>query len=284
MSENRAPNPTLPLAAKERIKMQRANGAGRLVTQVHNNATRIDELYQEGCAKIRLPKTHTSALEAVLINTSGGLTGGDKLTWDINAVATSKLVLTTQACERIYKSSEGPANVETHIKVGKGAHVDWLPQETILFEHSSLNRTLKVDLEENASFTGVEAVLLGREAMGENARSAILSDNWRVHRNGKLIHAEANQLSASDVQRDALSTLAGNNAFATVIYIAENAEERLAEIRALIAPTAKAAVSAVGERLIVRALAPSGLALRRIITPIIEHLSGAGAVPRLWLT
>lgn len=284
MSENRAPNPTLPFAAKERPKMQRANGSGRLITQVHSDATRIDELYQEGCAKIRLPKTHTPALEAVLINTSGGLTGGDELTWDINAVATSKLVLTTQACERIYKTSEGPATIRTSIKVGKDAHVDWLPQETILFEHSSLKRTLKVELEENASFTGVEAVLLGREAMGESARSAILSDNWRVHRNGKLIHAEANQLSASDVQRDALSTLAGNNAFATVIYIAVNAEERLAEIKALIAPTAQAAVSAVGERLIVRALAPSGLALRRIITPIIEHLSGAGAVPRLWLT
>lgn len=262
--------------------MQRANGCGRLTTQVRNGVTHINELFQEGCAKIRMPKTHSPALEAVLINTAGGLTGGDVLNWDINAVAHSRLALTTQACERIYKSSGGHADVKTCIEVGEGAHVDWLPQETILFEQSQLKRALEVELAPRATFTAVEAVLLGREAMGEEARSALLNDNWRIRRKGRLVHAEANRLDASDLEREALALLAENSAFATIVHIAENAEQRLAEIRSLIAPQSHAAVSTVGERLVVRVLAPTGLALRRVITPIIANLSGAGSLPRLW--
>jgi len=264
--------------------MQRARGTGRLVTQVRDGRTHIAELYQEGCAKIRLPRTHGQALEAVLINTSGGVTGGDRLDWSLNAAPHSRLVATTQACERVYKSTGADAIVSNTITIGAHAHVDWLPQETILFEQSRLHRTLDVDLAEGASFTAVEAILLGREAMGEAARSAILNDNWRIRRNGRLIHAEANRLSAADLERDALSLLAGNNAFATILFVGTNAAERVDSVRALVPEGAKAAVSAIQERLVVRVLAPTGLALRRIITPIIAHLSGAGSLPRLWTT
>lgn len=277
-------NPKAPPERLTAAKMQRAQGSGRVVTKNQQGQTRLAELYQEGCAKIRLPKTHAAALEAVLINTSGGLTGGDNITWDIKAAPGTRMVLTTQACERIYKSSGGDAVIRNRLKIDAGAHVDWLPQETILFEEARLNRSLEIDLADGASFTGIEAMLLGREAMGESARSAVLNDNWRIRRNGRLIHAEANRLSATDLERDALSLLAGNNAFATIVHIAENSEQRVDAVRALIPKEAKAAVSAIGERLIVRVLAPSGLALRRIITPIIAHLSGAGVLPRLWLT
>lgn len=273
--ENRTPPST---------RMQRAEGEGRLKTQTRNGETCIANLFQEGCAKIRLPRTHSPALEAVLINTSGGLTGGDRLNWHIKATEGANLTLTTQACERIYKSTGDDAHVSTLLEIGKNAHVDWLPQETILFEQSRLNRSMHIKLSQGASFTGVEAILLGREAMGETARSAILSDRWDIRRNGRLLHLEANKLSATDLERESLSLLAGNRAFATIIHIAEDAETKLAAVRALIGEGVKAAVSAIGERLIVRVLATSGLALRRIITPIIAYLSGAGALPRLWST
>lgn len=273
---------TRTLPAKSSTRMQRAVGRGRLKTKTRSGKTHIADLFQEGCSKIRLPHTHSPALEAVLINTSGGLTGGDKLDWHIEATENANLTLTTQACERIYKSTGDDARVTTHLKVGKDAHIDWLPQETILFEQSRLNRSMQIELAEGASFTGIEAILLGREAMGEAARSAILSDRWDIRRNGRLLHVEANKLSATDLERDALSLLAGNNAFATIVHISELAETKLTAVRDLISDDAKAAVSAIGERLIVRVLAPSGLALRRTITPIIAYLSGAGSLPRLW--
>ena len=260
--------------------LQRARGEGRVVAIVRDGQTEIAELYQEGCAKIRLPHTHSDALQAVLMNTAGGLTGGDYIRWSVEAAAGAKVVLTTPACERVYRSLGTDAVVENHLTAAEGAHIDWLPQETILFEGGRLDRRLEVDLAEGATLTAVEAVLLGREAMGEAARNAHLRDNWRIRRNGRLIHAEATVLSADPRERDGNSLLAGALAFATILHIAPNAERRLDTVRALLPATGGASV--IGERLTVRLLAESGLALRRSLSPIIALLSSAGSLPRLW--
>jgi urease accessory protein len=266
-------------------RMQRARGVGGISTQQRADSTGLATLYQDGCAKIRLPNTHSPALEAVLINTAGGLTGGDHMQWSADLAPQGRLVLTTQACERIYRSIGGPARVETRITVGADAHLDWLPQETILFAASDLERRIEIDLAEGASLTAVEAILLGREAMGEVALDARLSDSWRIRRNGRLIHAEATRLGGTQAERDGLSLLQGRRAFATVLHVVATAEQcaaRLERLRAVMPRDARIAASANGERLVVRALAQSGLALRRLIVPILAELSGAGTLPRLW--
>lgn len=266
-------------------ELQRARGAGRISTKQGDGITRLDRLYQDGCAKIRLPHTHSSALEAVLINTAGGLTGGDRMDWAAHIAADGRAVLTTQACERIYRSLGGPATVHTRLEVGANAHLDWLPQETILFAASQLDRRIDIDLAEGASLTAIEAILLGRDAMGEVALDARLRDNWRVRRNSRLIHAEATRLDGTEAERDGLSLLAGGRAFATVLHIAPSAEAcagRLVRLRAILPDDGRIAASANGERLVVRVLAQTGLALRRLIVPILAELSGDGSLPRLW--
>jgi urease accessory protein len=267
------------------LSMQRARGAGRIATKQGDGITRLDRLYQDGCAKIRLPHTHSSALEAVLINTAGGLTGGDRMDWAAEIAANGKAVLTTQACERIYRSLGGPASVHTRLDVGANAHLDWLPQETILFASSQLDRHIEIDLAPGATLTAIEAILLGRDAMGEVALDARLRDNWRIRRNGRLIHAEATRLDGTEAERNGLSLLAGKRAFATVLHIAPDADAcaaRLARLRAILPDDSGIAASANGERLVIRALSQSGLALRRLIVPVLVELSGAGTFPRLW--
>lgn len=261
--------------------LQRARGEGRVTTQLLDGRTRIAQLYQEGAAKIRLPNTHDNGLQAVLMNTAGGLTGGDHMEWRAEAAAGGHLVLTTPACERVYRSLGSDATVRTHLTAGAGARLDWLPQETMLFEGARLDRRLEVDLAEDATFLAVESVLLGREAMGEAARDARLADNWRIRRGGRLIHAEATRISGDAAERESLSLLSGALAFATILYVGADAARRLDAVRAL-PDRPGLGSSAMGERLIIRALAPSGLALRRLIVPIIAMLSGAGALPRLW--
>ena len=260
--------------------MQRAQGEGRVIAASRAGRTEIQSLYQEGCAKVRLPHTHSDALQAVLMNTAGGLTGGDHVKWTVAAKPGAKVVLTTPACERVYRSLGSDARVENRLVAHEGAHIDWLPQETILFEGSRLDRRLDVELQEGATLTAVEAVLIGREAMGETAPTARLRDNWRIRRNGKLIHAEATMLSGDPAERSSLSLLDGAIAFATVLHVAEDAERRLEAVRALLPKTGGA--SAIGERLTVRLLARDGLALRRSLSPIIALLSSAGSIPRLW--
>ncbi|MGV3651270.1 MAG: urease accessory protein UreD [Devosia sp.] len=262
--------------------MQRARGAGSIMVASDDGRTRLRTLYQEGCAKLRLPNTHDGSVQAVLINTAGGLTGGDRIDWQAEAGANARLVLTTQACERVYRSMGPDAVVETHLTAGEDARIDWLPQETILFSGSRLRRALSVDLAPSATFLAVESIILGREAMGEDARDAHLFDTWRIRVGGRLMHAEANRIDADTWSRDGLSALAGNRAFATILLIAPDAARRLDAVRALLPATTLSAASAVAGRLVIRAAAPSGLALRRIIAPILNQFSGAGSLPRLW--
>ena len=260
--------------------LQRARGEGRIIVAVRDGRTEIQSLYQEGCAKVRLPHTHSDVLQAVLMNTAGGLTGGDHVQWTAEAGPGAKLVLTTPACERVYRSIGGDAWVENRLVAHEGANIDWLPQETILFEGSRLNRRLDVDLDENATLTAVEAVLIGRQAMGEAAPNARIRDNWRVRRNGRLIHADATVLSGDPAERSSLSLLDGASAFATVLHVAPDAERKLDAVRALLPESGGASV--IGERLTIRLLAKSGLVLRRSLSPIIALLSSAGSIPRLW--
>lgn len=265
--------------------LQRARGIGRIAAKQVGDHTRLDTLFQDGCGKIRLPNTHSSSLEAVLINTAGGITGGDHLRWGAELAPSGHMVLTTQACERSYRSTGDFGRVETRLKVGAGSHLDWLPQETILFAASKLDRRLEVDLDEGATLTAIEAVLLGRDAMGEDAADALLRDNWRIRRNGQLVHAEATQLHATAEERQSLSLLNGNRAFASVLHIAATPDRASAignRVRAMLPADQAIAASVNQSRLVIRAMAQSGLALRRMIVPVLLELTAAGSLPRLW--
>lgn len=263
-------------------RQQRARGVGRLVAKMSAHATRLDVLYQEGCAKIRLPATFDGAMEAVLINTAGGLTGGDHVEWALSAGAGTRLTATTQACERIYKASASIARLETHITVADGARVDWLPQETILFDRAALNRRLEVDLAGDAVFLAVEAVLLGRKAMGETVETGLFHDRWRVRRAGKLVHAEETRLSGDIAGLTGeQATLGGARAFATVLLCSPDAEAHVEPLRRLIG-TGEGGVSQWQDKLVARVVAADGFSLRKMLIPIISHLRQGASVPKLW--
>ena len=263
---------------------QRAKGSGRLSVKRSDGKSRIETLFQEGCAKIRLPDTFDETLEAVLINTSGGLTGGDRITWGVDAEANTDVTVTTQACEKVYKASEGAAEVEAVLRAGAGARLSWLPQETILFDYGHLNRRLDVDLAADAEFLGVEAVILGRTAMGEVVNTGLFRDRWRIRRAGRLIHAEDARLDGAVNDIASLApVLAGNLGFATLLYCGPHGEALLPKIRAVL-ENADAGASQWDGKLIVRVAAPDGQHLRKILTPVISLLRNGAALPKVWNT
>jgi urease accessory protein len=269
------------MASAAAILPQRARGSGWLKAKRQGGRTRLDTFYQEGCAKVRLPETFDGTMEAVLINTAGGLTGGDVLDWRFEAGEGTALTLTTQACEKVYKASGGTAAVETTVTVGAGSRVDWLPQETILFDNASLTRRLDVELADNAEFVAVEAVLLGRKAMGETMQTGLFRDRWRIRRAGRLIHAEETRLSgdiADLTQREAI--LSGNRAFATLLYCGPRAEALVTPLRALLDGAGGA--SQWQDKLVARIVAPDGFALRKILIPVISHLRQGASLPKVW--
>lgn len=263
--------------------LQRAQGTAKVAVKHRDRKSVLDTLYQQGCAKIRVPKSQGSWLEAVLINSSGGLTGGDRLAWAAEAQADTHLVVTTQACERVYRSICGHARVTTELEIGTGARLDWLPQETILFEAAALDRKLDVSMAADATFLGLEAIILGREAMGEDAVAAALTDHWRVRRDGQLLHAEMTRLEADClISRTNRALLDDARAFGTLCFIGEDADRKAEQTKALLAACPNAGVSTIGDKLTVRALAASGYDLRKILMPVIALLAAGQAVPRLW--
>jgi urease accessory protein len=260
------------------IRMQRTEGEGRLAI----SGSGVRELYQLGAAKIRLPNAHGGhAREAVMINTGGGLTGGDRMAWRMTAEHGAQLTVTTQACEKIYRSTGGPAHSSAALTVGPGATIDWLPQETILFDRAELFRTLDADIAAGGRLLAVESVVLGRQAMGESVTRGALRDRWRIRREGRLFFADdlrlEGDLSALTVRTAAL---AGARAFATLLLVHDGAEHLLAPLRAAIGKAGGA--SAFGGKITARIAAPDGLSLRRALLPALQVLRGDTPLPRVW--
>jgi urease accessory protein len=267
------------------LASQRVAAHGRLAVRHAEGRTRIAELYQEGAAKLRIPRCEGLDLEAVLINTAGGLTGGDRLSWQVAVGDGATLTVTTQACEKIYRAAEGEAEMRSAVTVGRGARLAWLPQETILFDRSALSRRLDIDLAAGAEVLVAEAIIVGRKAHGEKVSRAMLRDRWRIQQGGRIVHAE--ELALGPDVAAQLAARAGGNAaaaFATVMLIAEEAEAWLEPAREIIGDAGGASFWRVGGtgKLLARLVAGDGYALRRRLVPLLGLLNRRAELPKLW--
>ena len=174
--------------------------------------------------------------------------------------------------------------MRTRLRIGAGAHLDWLPQETILFEDSWLWRSLDVDMEEGSSLCALEAVLIGRDAMGgSGAPTPACGTTGASGGGGRLLHAEATRLSGTAGERDTLSLLAGARAFSSALYIGADAERRHARVLDVAPTGVRIGVSRMGERLVVRAGSPiPDLPCAGSSSLYSVSFRGAARLPRVW--
>ncbi|MEM1361867.1 MAG: urease accessory protein UreD [Pseudomonadota bacterium] len=269
------------------IVHQRMRGAAMVSMQSQEGKTKLSRLAQSGAAKAMLPRVHGGAPEIVFLNTAGGLTGGDRLSYHLEIGPNARVVATTQAAERAYSSLEGtaPAELDVNICVSENAELAWLPQETIVFEAASLTRKTKIDLASTARCLTCETIVLGRAAMGETLSKLRFRDVRSVHRDGAPVMIEPLMLNDGDLRHAKDPARFGPaRAIASVILVAADAETRLEPLRRLLDSVAygvEAAASAWDGRLVMRALAGDAFPLRRTVSAVLEYLSGA-ALPRVW--
>ncbi len=243
-------------------------------------------LRQEGCLKARFPRVQGDAAEVITVNLSGGVAGGDQLAAQVSLGAGARATVSGQAAERFYRAlpDSPPSQVRTALTVAEGGSLEWLPQESILFDRSALDRSLNVDLAETACFLGVESLVFGRAAMGEAVERLRLRDLIRVRRGGELLLHDVLRLQGS--AREILvrrATGAGMRAFATLALAAPGAETLLDLVRDALAGTpAEAGASGWNGLLVARLAAPTGAELRRAITAALAALRGGRALPRAW--
>jgi urease accessory protein len=269
------PKQTLP-------PLQRAQGVGRIEVRADSAVTRLAHLYQDGCAKIRLPRDHAArGLEAVLINTSGGMTGGDRMSWRAEVGPGGALTLATQACEKVYRARDGEAQTRVSLTVGRGGRLDWLPQETILFDGGALSRRLEADLAPDARLLVAEAVILGRTAMGETVRCGRIADRWRIRREGRLIFADDLRFDGAVAELAARApVLAGAAVFASILLAAPDAERFLQPLRQVIG--SRGGASAFDGKLFCRLIGLDGTDTRKTLLSTLAVLRDGEPCPRVW--
>jgi urease accessory protein len=254
--------------------MQRAKGEA-LVTL--DRAARLQRLRQVGSAKAILPGGG-DVPEVVFLNTSGGLTGGDRLRFGLDLQG-ARAVATTQTAERAYRAEGMAARMEVQLGVGPGGWLDWLPQETILFDRAALDRRTVIDLAPGAGCLALEAVVLGRAAMGEVVRQIRFRDRREIRLGGVPLWIDPLALDDAALAAGAAG-LGQARVFASIVM---TGEAPLGPLRAVLdEPGVTGAASAFGGRTVLRLLAADGWPLRRQIIRVLHILRQGRPLPRVW--
>ena len=264
----------------------------RLSFKQRDGETALDDLYQSGSGKIKMARAEPGrSKEAVIINTTGGLTDGDEFTSSIHWRNQTKAIVTTQAAERIYKSRLDNAEIHSHLRVDSGACAMWLPQETILFDGGRLNRSNKVDVSEGGQLIAVESCVFGRAAMGETIENGYFSDSWQVRVDEKLVLVDRFQLEdniQAQLDRPAIANCA--RALATIIHVAIDAEASCDKIREIIMDNqAIGGSSSLGPLTITRLFGKNAYELKTTTIQVLELLMSrtnpghiGSLLPRVW--
>ena len=265
---------------------QRAVGSLHVAVKRRGVASVLADLRQDGCLKARFPRPVDWA-EVVTLNSSGGVAGGDRLNSLFDVGTGARATFASQAAERFYRAlpDDPPARVRTRLTIAEGGAAEWLPQESILFDRTALDRVLEADLATDAWFLGVESLVFGRAAMGERVATARIADTSRTRRAGRPVLHDASRLAGAVAGPHASgATARGGAAVATLVHVAPDAEARLDDLRAAwVGAPAEACASAWDGMLVGRIVARDGASLRATVIAGLACLRSGRALPRVWL-
>jgi urease accessory protein len=272
---------TSPSASRS-PRMQRASGESRVAFDLREGSTRLGDLYQRDPCRVLFPKSEPGEPpQAVMITTSGGVTGGDALRMSVEIGPGAEAVATTQAAEKIYRASRGsaPCTIDVEVRVAEGATLDWLPQETIVFEGARLKRRTVAEVVEGGSLLACEMVVLGRAASGERFTSGLLLDAWSVRRPGRLVWTDTLRVEGETPDGAGFGTA---NALATVIGVWDMPQPHFEKARALLdgADEVRAGVTVVNGIMVARLLGEA-TEVRHATIRFLTEFRGR-RLPRVW--
>jgi urease accessory protein len=272
------------LSAASVFAANRARGAVSFDVHCRDGVTRRGELHESGSLRVRFPSPEGEGLSAVLVNTSGGIAGGDRFDIEVAAKERAHLTLTTAAAEKVYRAPSEAAQLNIALKVAAGANLAWLPQETILFDRARISRRIDIDLADDASLLLCEIVVFGRAAMGETMRHGSFVDRWRVRRGGRLVFAETVRLEGDIGAKLAQPAVADGGAAIATALIVPGDEALLERIRELSgAFGGEVGLSAWNGFAMARFCAQDAARLRADMIAVLGRASRA-PLPRLWLS
>ncbi len=247
--------------------------------------TEAARIFETGGWRLRFPRARENC-EAVIVNTGGGMAGGDQVRVEISAGPGARAVVTGQSQEKIYRADGLPCEIQVSLEVAEGASLIWAPQETLLFEGARLERRLEAQVAPTGALTLIEAVAFGRLAHGETRVEAALHDRWRLRRGDRLVFAESLRIEHAGATLDRIAIGAGARALATLVQIGPEAAARLEPLRECFTAIEaeggfEAGASCVDGVLVARMASPSPQRLRQGLLAVWPVLTGQDA-PRVW--
>ena len=253
---------------------QRAKGKLKISFMNSNDETSIHDLYQSGALKVLIPKSKSKYAEAVLINTGGGIVGGDNLSIEVEAAKKTNTWITTQASEKVYKSSSEQSILNTKVTLEDNSTLFWCPKETILFHNSKLIRNLDFDIKSSSKLLIIENIVFGRLASGELNADCFFSDHWRIKRDEKLIFAE-NFLFEDKKTMYRKTNLGDYRSLLNIVYVSKDSNNYLNKMRNIIsAGNIFGEASCWNDFIYLRALANNTVEFKKTIEEILILLVG----------
>jgi urease accessory protein len=278
------PSP-LETEAAPRAGLARVAGGIKLRIEVKGGRSFAADVLERDGYKVRFSRGGTHP-QAVIINTGGGLAGGDRIQQEIDIGEGAEATVATQASERVYRAlGEATTKVDVRLSLAEAARLDWLPQETILFDRARLECSIEADMAASARLLIAETIIFGRTAMGETVRTGVLHDRWRIRRGGKLVFAENVRLEGPIAETlAATATAGGAHIVSTALAVRQDADDLLAPVRAALdGADCETGASAWNGLIVIRSLGRSGEGIRRMLERVIPLLSDA-PLPRVWQT
>jgi urease accessory protein len=231
--------------------------------------------------------------QVIMLHTAGGMVSGDRLTAKIHLDPDTAALLTTAAAGKIYRSTGLQTQQTVQITVGRDARLEWLPQETIVFDGAWFKQALRIDLEPGATALLWDVTRLGRTAHGEK----FVSGEWRSHsevfRAGLPLWIDRQWLPASEVLWDSPHGLAGQCIVGTLAWVGQAVSvEMVQQIREILQDQGldkTIGVTRLTEGLVCRYRGRSSHEIRQGFLAIWKHIRSisnenqAWEIPRIWM-
>ncbi len=223
-----------------------------------------------------------------LLHPPGGVVGGDTLELQLQAEAGSHALITTPAATKFYRAGPHPfSSLRQQLQVND-ATLEWLPQETIVFDGARARSCTRVDLTGNSQFIGWEIFCLGRPVVQEQFRVGELHQDFLLYRDGRPLLLDRLRLVGDSPALSARWGLADAQAMGTMLMY-PGGDADLAALRAVQVKDVRFALTLVGGVLHCRALSAQAEAIRRLFTELwlqLRHslLGRVALAPRIWAT
>ncbi len=255
--------------------------------------TRLSHLYQMAPLRALFPLcTGMDLPVAVTTSTSGGFAGGDRMDLSLRIGAGAGAMGTAQAAEKFYRSTGADTEIAIRLEIGAGGWLEWLPQESILFNGARLKRRTEITLARDAGLLAGDLLVLGRRARGERIGYGCIHDQWRIRIDGALAWADS-LFGEDDDLADALqhpAALGNAGAAALLVHAGPDAAARLPLVRDLLDAgnvPVRCAATCVNGILLVRWLAEESLDIRPSFARIWTALRAAArslspTLPTFW--